>query len=358
MITRQEIEKRFLLQDEFMGTNKPVNNINPLVSVSVVTYQHVKYIKQCLDSILQQDVSFQYEIVLSDDGSDDGTTEICKDYAAKYSDRIRLFIRDREITHIRNEYEKDVILAVSFQVMHCRGKYYAVCNGDDYWNDKNKLQKQINFLEKNPDYGMVYSQYKRESVLGEAVSYPFTPSFSGNIFNYLLLLNFIGALTVVARTDLFKKASMALDLPNKRWILGDYPIWLEIASKSKIGLIKEYNAVYRVSNNSAGNFNSLASELKFLLSVFDIVYYFLNKHNCSVFFKNLIWLSHSLRLVLIVSKYKIDRQVIKKNMEIIESQTHPIVPSSLRKIYYYLLVFVFSMKKRKFKFAFTNKISE
>ena len=95
-IVNEALKERFLLQKEYLGDNKLVNQINPLVSITVATYQHVDYIKQCLDGILMQKTNFLYEIIIGEDGSIDGTQEICKEYARKYPDKIRLFIRDRK----------------------------------------------------------------------------------------------------------------------------------------------------------------------------------------------------------------------------------------------------------------------
>ena len=92
------LQERFLLQEEYLGDNKPVNESFPLVSVTVTTYQHVNYIRDCLNGILMQKTDFPYEIILGEDGSSDGTQEICKEYAVRYPDKIRLFIRDRRIS--------------------------------------------------------------------------------------------------------------------------------------------------------------------------------------------------------------------------------------------------------------------
>lgn len=158
-----ELHKRFFQEEknEYMGLNKIVNRIQPLVSVSVATYQHKNFIRECLDGILMQKTNFSFEIIIGDDGSDDGTTEICKEYATKYPDIIRLFIRDRNSSH----YYEDGNFIGRFNGiwcrMSCRGKYIALCEGDDYWTDPLKLQKQVDFLENNPDFIFSMGRYKR-----------------------------------------------------------------------------------------------------------------------------------------------------------------------------------------------------
>src|SRR5690606_9424994 len=103
MDIQKEIERRFLLQEEFMGTNKPVNLIEPLVSVTVAAYQHESYIRECLDSILMQQTNFSFEIIVGEDDSKDETRAICIEYAEKYPDKIRLFLRDRNLSHLKDE---------------------------------------------------------------------------------------------------------------------------------------------------------------------------------------------------------------------------------------------------------------
>ena len=152
------LQERFLLQKEFLGENKPINHIEPLVSVTVATYQHVNYIKECLDGILMQKTDFPYEIILGEDGSTDGTQQICKEYAEKFPDKIRLFIRDRRLSQYIGSDGKVTRFNGVWNRMSSRGKYIAWCEGDDFWVDPYKLQKQVDFLEKHPE--CVYSCHR------------------------------------------------------------------------------------------------------------------------------------------------------------------------------------------------------
>ena len=120
----------------------------PLVSVCVQTYQHADFIKQCLDSILMQQTNFDFEILLGEDESTDGTKEICIEYAEKHPDKIRLFLHKREnVIHIGGH--PTGRFNMLYNLNEARGKYIALCEGDDYWTDPLKLQKQVDFLEKN-----------------------------------------------------------------------------------------------------------------------------------------------------------------------------------------------------------------
>lgn len=115
----------------------------PMVSVIVLTYNHSAYIRQALDSILEQETTFDYEILVGDDASTDGTQEILIKYAERYPGRFRLFLREKNLGASRNAYE---LLTAA------RGKYLATCEGDDYWTDREKLEIQVKFLESHSQF--------------------------------------------------------------------------------------------------------------------------------------------------------------------------------------------------------------
>jgi glycosyltransferase involved in cell wall biosynthesis len=122
----------------------------PMVSVWIATYNHVNFIGKCLDSILKQKTDFNYEICLGEDDSSDGTRELCREYAAKYPDKIRLFERDRQDPNregCAGVWQFNYIETLRA----CRGKYIALCDGDDYWSNEYKLQKQVDYLENHPE---------------------------------------------------------------------------------------------------------------------------------------------------------------------------------------------------------------
>lgn len=113
------------------------------VSVIVLAYNHEKYLPQALDSIISQKTEHRFEILINDDASTDGTALIAKDYADRYPDIIRFFKQENNLGGTRSGYE---------MLIRCRGEYIASCEGDDYWCDDYKLQKQIEFLDTHPDY--------------------------------------------------------------------------------------------------------------------------------------------------------------------------------------------------------------
>ncbi len=114
----------------------------PVVSVAVITYGQERYIREAMDSILCQRVSIPWEIVVGEDASPDGTRGILQEYQERDPQHIRLFLRERNLGATRNLYE--VLQA-------CQGRYIALLEGDDYWTDPDKLQKQVEYLDSHPE---------------------------------------------------------------------------------------------------------------------------------------------------------------------------------------------------------------
>lgn len=131
----------------------------PLLSVCIQTFNHKKYIEKCLDGILAQKTDFIFEILLGDDDSSDGTRDICLKYANLYPERIRLFLHHRE-NNIKISSKPTGIFNFTYNLFSARGTYIAYCDGDDYWVDNYKLQKQVNYLEVNPGVVLTYHAIK------------------------------------------------------------------------------------------------------------------------------------------------------------------------------------------------------
>lgn len=154
-------EERYNPAEEYLGTGKAVNKIKPLVSVCIMTYQHKDFIARCIEGVLAQKTDFPVEIIIGEDQSTDGTREICIDFAGKFPDKIRLFLRNRETSHLYDENGKFVTrFNAKWNKKAARGKYIAICEGDDYWTNPLKLQKQVSFLEENTDYSLTVGGYE------------------------------------------------------------------------------------------------------------------------------------------------------------------------------------------------------
>jgi glycosyltransferase involved in cell wall biosynthesis len=142
---------------EYLGESKPINQVHPLVSVCVPAFHHADFIAQCLDSILAQETDFLFEILVGEDDSTDGTREICLEYADKYPDKIRLFLRKAEEKMLRNGKKVGRGNHLSLY-QSARGKYICICDGDDYWLSPQKLQHQMDLMERNPQAAICVTQ--------------------------------------------------------------------------------------------------------------------------------------------------------------------------------------------------------
>lgn len=130
---------------EYLGNNKPVNTTKPLVSVCITAYQHAGFIKKCLESILSQETDFPFEVIVGEDESSDGTREICMELAKKFPDKIRLFLRTRDhVIYINGQPSGRYNYLENLKA--ARGDYIAFCDGDDYWTDNRKLQRQVDLF--------------------------------------------------------------------------------------------------------------------------------------------------------------------------------------------------------------------
>ncbi len=121
-----------------------MNNL-PLVSVLCAAYNHEKYIEDALKGFVNQETNFPFEVIVHDDASTDNTAEIIKEYEKKYPEIIK------PIYQKENQYSRNVRITKDILLPNAKGKYVALCEGDDFWIDKQKLQKQVNYMENNPD---------------------------------------------------------------------------------------------------------------------------------------------------------------------------------------------------------------
>jgi len=248
-------------------SNQPV----PLVSVCMITYNHEPFIRQAVEGVLIQKCTFLTELVIGEDCSTDTTPKICEQYAKQYPGIIRLLPSGRNLGMMPNFVRT---------LQACKGKYIAVCEGDDYWTDSLKLQKQVDFLEANPEYGLVYSDVKIIDKEGNDIDQPAHKSIreryqEGYIFTELLKGNFITTCSVVFRRELIP---MDIYVSEKSWFIYDYWLWLRVATKSKIHFINEATAAYRFHDGGVSHSNGFKDKRKFYNLYFDIIESF-NREN-------------------------------------------------------------------------------
>lgn len=204
------------------------------VSIFILTYNQEEFIAQTIEGVLMQETNFSFQLVIGEDQSQDRTREICESYAAKYKNQIKLLDSDKNYGLIKNFIRT---------LKECSGDFIAVCDGDDYWTDPQKLQKQIDFLNDNPEYDIVYTGIKNLYPSGEFKIKSWPEIKTPKSFDELIFGNFIPSVTVVYR-NLQKEE----DFPSwiEKFPYGDWPIYLWTTKKgSKIGYIDEITAVYR-----------------------------------------------------------------------------------------------------------------
>lgn len=251
------------------------DKVHPLVSVFMITYNHEKYISQAIEGVLMQKTNFDFELVIGEDKSTDKTREICEKYASKYQNKIKLLPSDKHYGAMDNHNR-------TFKA--CTGKYIAMCEGDDYWTDPYKLQKQVDFLEKNPDYGMVctdYNKFYQQSGIFKKNCFSIKKYESEVKFDdYILDRSTIGTATVLFRKSLYD--SYVRDIPDaimRSFNVGDTPMWLYFALKSRIGVLPDVTAVYRVLRESACHFTSPHQHYSFVMKGFEVPDYFISHFN-------------------------------------------------------------------------------
>lgn len=220
---------------------------SPTVSIICPTYNHEKFIAQALEGFVTQKTNFPFEIIVHDDASTDRTADIVKEYEAKYP---HLFAN---IYQTENQFSKEIGIIARITFAAARGKYIAICEGDDYWVDTKKLQKQVDFLDSNPDFAICFHKVKVKHENDEAKNYISNPiQKETSTFEDLANENFIHTLSCLFRNHLFEK------FPD--WLahspIGDYPLHLLNAQHGKIKFFEDVMGVYRVHQSGEWSLKS------------------------------------------------------------------------------------------------------
>lgn len=258
----------------------------PIVSVCIQTYQHSPYIKECLEGVLMQQTNFPFEILLGEDDSTDGTREICIEYAKRNPEKIRLFLHSRE-NNIKINGSPTGRFNFIYNLNSVRGKYIALCEGDDYWTDPFKLQKQVDFLEENPEYGLIHGDcnflyekdkktlFSANKFLGLGFDYN---EDTEKLFDVLIDASYkIRTATVMFRKKIYDDIKDDLALISGKFLMGDTPLWLLLSRRGKFHYFQDVFATYRISNNTASRPNSTKRKIRFVLSGLEMRIYFLKK---------------------------------------------------------------------------------
>lgn len=249
----REFNRRYNLQKEFLHSDE---RKVPLVSIVVTVFNHEEYLRECLDSLLSQITSFEFEIVIGEDDSNDCSRAICIEYAEKYPDKIRLFLRNRE-TSVFPFGDRKLLLNGAFTRKAIRGQYMAWCEGDDFWIDNSKLQVQFDFMERNNDCSLCFHTTKKiyENTKEEVEVKPIIFEKESEVkFNAQQILS--GIRESIMTASIFLRASVIENLPY--WVYlaptSDTTLIFLALKKGNVGFLNQTMASYRkFSSNSWSN---------------------------------------------------------------------------------------------------------
>lgn len=234
---------------------------DPLVSIRCLVYNHEPYLRQCLDGFVMQQTTFPFEAIVHDDASTDGSADIIREYAEKYPDIIK------PVLETENQYSKhDGSLSRSINsVMHPGSKYIAICEGDDYWTDPQKLQIQIDFLESHPDYSMCF--HRANTIIdetGEEMDQPPGKTFRSIESRDYDSTELFSNWTVPTASMVFRKACQNYKLKKINTSpYGDIYHVLSCAAMGKVRGIDKMMSVYRVQPH--GTTFSPGSNTKYIM---------------------------------------------------------------------------------------------
>lgn len=237
-----------------------------VVTILTLAYNHEPYIRQCLDGIVMQQTNFKFELLIHDDASTDGTANIIREYELKYPEIIK------PIYQKENQYSKKVPIGVTYLYPRAKGKYIALCEGDDYWTDPLKLQKQVDFLEANPDFVMCshkfFNYYETNNTYTNF--YDFDGDSIFDINHFILRKDWL----TQPLTLMFRRSALALEEYMEYQNAKDVTLCYHILKKGKGLLLDDVMGVYRIHEGGIWQGTTrvlrIKSELETSLGIYDI----------------------------------------------------------------------------------------
>lgn len=216
-----------------------VKNSTPLVSICCITYNQHVHIRDTIEGFLLQKVNFPIEIIIHDDASTDGTAKIIQEYAAQYPE---IFV---SIIQKENQWSKGGgSIYARFVFPRARGKYIALCEGDDYWTDPYKLQKQVDFLEENPDYSACFTNALIVNELDNTERVFLNDLREGAIDIKTVIIQ--GGGLYPTASLLYRKDSIDFDVFNKiTQLAGDDLLIMSLGMAGNIYFLNEKTCIYR-----------------------------------------------------------------------------------------------------------------
>lgn len=270
-----------------------------MVRVECMTYNHAPYIEDAMNGFCMQETDFPFVCVIVDDASTDGEPEVIKRYLKNNFD-----LQDDQCFREEDTDDYHLIFARHKTNLNCylgvlflkynhwgkkakapyyeewsKAKYIAFCEGDDYWTDSQKLKKQISIMETHHEYGMIYTNFFAYDQKTQSTSVWKYSRQSD--FNDMLIQNRVCTLTVIIRSFFINKYHEEISsvAKQRKWLMGDYPLWLFILAQSKGKYLPEKTGVYRVLERSASHFTVFVKHQRFIESSYDCSLFFAEKYN-------------------------------------------------------------------------------
>ena len=284
-----------------------------LVSINCITYNHEKYISKAIESFINQKTNFEYEILIHDDASTDRTAEIIRKYEKKYPQIIK------PIYQVENQYSKGKEILSEFVWPQAKGKYIALCEGDDYWTDIFKLQKQFDYMERNLECTLCFHAAHVVNQDKIQIGKSMLLNNEGDL-KYLAgemaVLGFIPTSSQFFRTELIHK------IPDwfKTSVVGDYPLQLIMSSHGYAYYINEIMSSYRVGHSGSASSRyrdmDIKNQKKYIKGFIEILKNF-NKYTDNKYYKD------------------VDKAIIQREVQIIILNKNIQKLKTLRYIDYY-----------------------
>lgn len=265
------------------------------VLVRCFTYNHSKYIEDTLNGFAMQQTNFPFVCLVMDDASTDAEQVVITEWMQRECDVSRadtIDIPTSIVYIVPHKANPNCSFAFYLLKQNLYGtgdkkmnhvypwrkkcKYEAICEGDDYWIDSMKLQKQVDFLENHEEVGLVYTGYKKYIQSADIYSVEKSKYYRGCVFERLLCGNFIPTLTVCYRVSLLD--SIDTDYQTRKFLMGDYPLWLEFSRKAKFDYLTDITSVYRVLETSASHSKDFSHVKQFNECEYSIKEYFISKY--------------------------------------------------------------------------------
>lgn len=252
-----------------------------MVSIQCTVYNHEPYLRQCLDGFVMQKTNFRFEAIVHDDASTDGSVAIIREYAEKYPNIIK------PIYETENQYSKNDGSLQRILDEACSGKYIAICEGDDYWIEPMKLQKQVDYMETHTNVVLLHTAFKfydddnksffelaKENILilenVKERRTVMTGILDGNKYR-------VQTVTSLYRKEAYNSIQPLLREQQGKFLMGDSQLWVFLLTQGDIFFSSDVTSVYRVHIGSACHKERIVDNLRFKLSCAEMRVYMADK---------------------------------------------------------------------------------